>query len=115
MHVNRLSFFSFFFFFRVSLRQSKNAFIEAAVRGPVNFSESFLLGRHSAVLFSEFLRCFKIEYSYKFYGPILHDSRKFLTLFMCAYVKTSSIFCKDHRNSKEVPDPIVKDLISDKI
>ena len=23
--------------------------------------------------------------------------------------------CKDHRNKKEVPDPIVKDLISDKI
>ena len=23
--------------------------------------------------------------------------------------------CKDHRNKKEVPDPIIKDLISDKI
>ena len=23
--------------------------------------------------------------------------------------------CKDHRNKKEVPDPIVEDLISDKI
>ena len=29
--------------------------------------------------------------------------------------KQVQIFCKDHCNKKEVPDPIVKDLISDKI
>ena len=32
-----------------------------------------------------------------------------------AYLHQVQYVCKDHRDKKEVPDPIMKDLISDKI